>query len=107
MTKTSKRPARKKGYWFVERDKHLEPVFRRRLPGNLSSREISTILERLASTRLTADEVISASLRKPRKTALLEVCSDGRIMWMPTADLKAFYRREDEIAGLPDISPPA
>jgi hypothetical protein len=102
--------ALRKRYWVVDVTKGIVTVFRKRLPGNLSTGEIATILQRLASRDLTPGEVIAASIRKPRKTHLLDARIDGpphgkRVMvWLPECpDYKAGYWREDELSEYPDI----
>jgi hypothetical protein len=87
-------------------------VLRKRLPGNLSNQEITTILQRLAARSLSPAEVIAASVRKPGRTPLLEARVDGppqgkRVMiWLPAAlDYTASYWRGDELADRPEILP--
>lgn len=99
-----------KRYWVIEITRRLETIFRKRLPGYLSTQEITTILQRLASRDLTPREIISASVRKPRRTHLLEARVDGpphgkRVMvWLPGClDYKAGYWREDELDDYPEI----
>jgi hypothetical protein len=101
-----------KRYWVIDIAKDYETVFRKWLPGNLSNNEIATILQRLASRELSAREVIAASIRKPRRTHLLEVSVDGpphgkrTMIWLPQClDYKPSYWREDELAEYPEILP--
>jgi hypothetical protein len=99
-----------KRYWVIEITDRFETIFRKRLPGHLSAQEITTILQRLASRGLTPREIIAASIRKPRRTHLLEARVDGpphgkRVMvWLPECpDYKAGYWREEELADYPEI----
>lgn len=98
--------------WVIEITKGFETSFRKHLPGNLSAREITTILQRLASRDLSPREVIAASVRKPRRTSLLDVRVDGPprgkrvVIWLPVCtDYKASYWRADEILEHPEILP--
>ncbi len=91
-------------YWIVEITKGLETDFSERLPGGLSHKEIAIILQRLASRDLSPSEVLAASIRKPHRTALLEVRVDvppnGKrtVIWVPALpDYKASHWREDEL----------
>ena len=101
-----------KRYWVIDITKGAETVFRKRLPGGLSIREITTILQRLVSRDLSPKEVIAASSRKPRRTHLLEERVDGpphgkrMMIWLPACpDYIASYWREDELADHPEILP--
>jgi hypothetical protein len=106
-------PAHNKRYWVVDITKGSKTVFRKRLPGHLSTQEIATILQRLASRDLSPREVIAASIRKPRRTPLLEVRVDGpprggkrMMIWLPACpDYKASCWREEELAEYPEILP--
>jgi hypothetical protein len=105
-------PAQNKRYWVIEITRRFETVFRKRLAGNLSTQEVTTVLQRLASRDLSPREVIAASIRKPNRTTLLEVRVDGppngkRVMiWLPALrDYKASHWREDELANYPEILP--
>jgi hypothetical protein len=60
------------GRWKVEGVNSTTTFYEAILPGNLNDDEITTIIQRLASKHLTEDEIIGASLRKNRRTALLE-----------------------------------
>jgi hypothetical protein len=62
----------KKPRWKIEGIDSTTVVFEAVLPGGYSKNEIKTILQRLACMNLTADEIVSASLRAPRRTSLLE-----------------------------------
>jgi hypothetical protein len=102
----------KKRYWVIDITKGFETVFRKRLPDYLSTQEITTILQNLASRYLSPMEVIAASIRKPRRTHLLEERVDGpphgkrTMIWLPELpDYKASYWREDELAEYPEILP--
>ena len=64
-------PAHNKRYWLIEITRRFEPVFRKRLAGNLSNQKITTILQRLASRDLTPSEVIAASIRNPDQISRL------------------------------------
>jgi|SRR5580693_2710801 hypothetical protein len=99
-----------KRYWRIEILKGLEPVFRNYVPGNLSNYEAATILQRLASRDLTPREVVAASIRKPRRTGLLDFRVDGpprgkRVMiWLPDCpEYVASYWHSGEIAEYPEI----
>ena len=70
-------PAHNKRYWLIEITRRFEPVFRKRLAGNLSNQKITTILQRLASRDLTPSEVIAASIRNPDQISALGVRVDG------------------------------
>jgi hypothetical protein len=101
-----------KRYWVIDITKGFDTVFRKRLPGNLSNQEVTTILQRLASRKLSPEEVIAASIRKPNRTTLLEVRVDGpphgkrTMIWLPAfLDYKASYWREDELENYPEILP--
>jgi hypothetical protein len=106
--------ASNKGYWVIQITERFETVFRKRLPGNLSNQEISTILQRLAARNLSPGEVIAASVRKPKRTTLLEVRADGPphgkrgMIWIPTfPDYTASFWRADELGDYPEIVPEA
>lgn len=100
-----------KRYWMVEISQGFTTTFRKYLFGHLSTQEITTILQRLASRDLTPREVISASIRKPRRTHFLDARVDGppkggkRVMvWLPALpDYRASYWREDELSEYPEI----
>ena len=100
-------------YWVIDITKGFETIFRKRLPGHLSTQEITTILQRLASRDLSPREVIAASIRKPRRTTLLEARVDGpprggkrTMIWLPACpDYKASYWREDQLNEYPEILP--
>jgi hypothetical protein len=105
-------PVDNKLYWVIDITNGLETVFRQRLPGYLSTQEIATILQRLASRDLSPREVIAASIRKPHRTHLLEKRVDGpphgkrTMIWLPQCpDYKASHWREDELAEFPEILP--
>lgn len=104
-------PAIKK-YWVVDITSGFETVFRKWLPGNLHTREVTAILQRLAVRDLSLSEVIAASTRRPNRTTLLDVRIDepprGKrtIIWLPALpDYKASYYSEDELADYPEIVP--
>ena len=50
--------------WHIEGRSGSTVIFERDLPGNMSEREIEATLQRLVARHLSADEVVSASLRK-------------------------------------------
>jgi hypothetical protein len=99
-----------KAYWRIEIIKHSSTTFRRTLPGNLSSDEIAIILQRLACRNLTPREIVSASIRKPRRTSLLEYRVDGRphalrtTVWIQSMpEHVASYWRAEDLPEKPDI----
>jgi hypothetical protein len=99
-----------KAYWRIESIEGTNTIFRRTLPGNLSTDEIAIILQRLACRNLTPREIVSASIRKPRKSALLEYRVDGppngirTMVWIPSIPNHiAGYWRADELPDKPDI----
>jgi hypothetical protein len=61
-----------KDFWRIEGYKQFDRVFQTRLPGNMSESEIVTIIQRLACRHLSEEEIVQASLRKNRRTSLLE-----------------------------------
>jgi hypothetical protein len=92
-----------KGFWKIEGYRQSEKIFSTRVPGNLSEERIITIIQRLTCKHLSEDEIVAASLRKPKRTALLEPII-GRpptnkrinISIGHTVDYVASYWREDE-----------
>lgn len=103
-------PSSNKRYWVVEITKGFDTVFRKRLPGHMSNQEITTILQRLASRELSSEEVIAASIRKPKRTGLLDARVDGppngkrMMIWLPALnDYKASFWHEDELEDSPEI----
>lgn len=101
---------RNKLYWVINITRGFDIVFQKRLAGSLSNKEIATILQRLASRDLSPREVISASIRKPERTSLLDVRVDGpphckrTLIWLPAfPDYKASHWHEDELATHPEI----
>jgi hypothetical protein len=104
----SKRP---KYFWRIEIKERFTTVFRRTLPGHLSTKEIGNILQRLACKQLTHGEIISASLRKRSRTPILDYRVDGpprskrTMIWIPSfSDYIASVWREDELPNEPDIA---
>ena len=67
----------KKPRWKIQGIHSTTVVFKGELPGGYSNGEITTILQRLACRHLTDEEIISASLRKGRRTSLLEAKTAG------------------------------
>jgi hypothetical protein len=67
-TKTGPSSAR----WVIEGYNSMVRTFVTVLPGNFSEGEIITIVQRLTCRHLTDDEIVSASLRKSKRNALLE-----------------------------------
>jgi hypothetical protein len=61
-----------KTYWRIEIMEGTDVVFRRYLSGNMSDDEIALILQRLACRKLTADEIVAGSLRRPKRSGLLD-----------------------------------
>lgn len=97
-------------FWQIEILGHSDSIFRRTLPGNLSTAEIGAILQRLVCAKLTPSEIISASARKPKRTSLLDYRVEGRpqskrtMIWIEShTDYIAGYFREDELSDRPDI----
>jgi hypothetical protein len=66
-----------KSRWKIQGIQSTTVVFKAELPGGYSNGEIATILQRLACRHLTDEEIISASLRKGRRTSLLETKTAG------------------------------
>jgi hypothetical protein len=77
-------------FWRIEIDEKTNVVFRRLLPGHLTPNEIAVILQRLACRNLSRNEVVGASIRAPKRTALLDARFDGppkgkrQMVWLPT-----------------------
>jgi hypothetical protein len=99
--------AHDKRYWVIEITKGSEPVFRKRLAGNLSNERITSILQRLASRDLTRSEVIAASMTSRLDEQVHTPPNGLTSIWLPALrDYKASYCREgDELANLPEILP--
>jgi hypothetical protein len=66
-----------KSYWKIEVLDGFSVAFERYVRGDLTEAEITTILQRLACRNLNENEIISASLRRPARTALLEPVIGG------------------------------
>ena len=66
-----------KAYWKIEVQKRFETTYTRYLSGDLTENEITVIIQRLACRHLSEEEIISASLRKSKKTSLLEASRGG------------------------------
>ena len=99
-----------KRYWVIEITKGFELVFRKRLAGNLSDKEVSTILQRLACKALSPGEVIAASVRRPNHLLKVRVdrSPDYRraMIWMPALpDFRASYWKQNELFEYPEILP--
>jgi hypothetical protein len=99
-------PRKPSGYWRIEIMQREETIFRQRLPGNLSTKKIGNILQRLVCTKLSPIEIVSASTGS---NTLLEVRVDGlphgkrTMVWIPShSDYLASYCKADEPA-LPDM----
>lgn len=106
-----KMSSRRKKYWVVEVTNHIETVLRKRLPGNLSKKAISTILQRLASRDLSPLEVIAVSIPATQTLHLNVQISrppQGKrtMIWLPAFPAyKAGYWCEDELEKYPEILP--
>jgi len=61
-----------KPFWLIEGYERFDRFFQTRLPGHVTEEEIVTIIQRLACKHLTDAEIVSASLRKRKRTSLLE-----------------------------------
>jgi hypothetical protein len=61
------KPSPNKPCWLIEGYKSTTRTYVAIPPANLSNGEITTILQRLLSRHLSEDEIIGASLRKPRR----------------------------------------
>ena len=61
-----------KPYWLIEGYERFDRVFQTRLPGHMSEDEVVIIIQRLACRHLSEAEIVSASLRKGKRTSLLE-----------------------------------
>jgi hypothetical protein len=112
VTEFATMPGHYKRYWVIEITRRSDTVFRKRLAGNLSTKKITTILQRLASCDLTPSEVIAASVRNPDQISRLkprvDTPSNGRtVICLPALrDYKAGYcRGYDALANLPEIPP--
>ena len=93
-----------KGFWRIEGVDGTTISFMRDLPGFLTESEIIVILQRLACRLLTENEIVSASLRKNARTALLQPAISRRprgkrlvISVSGAVDYIATYWRADEI----------
>ena len=103
MTSMFTKPRKGQGHWRIEGIDGTTTFYEAVLPGNLNDDEITTIIQRLASKHLSEDEIIGASLRKNRRTALLEpLRSRGSPNSRHTISIDhgigyvASYRRPDE-----------
>jgi|ERR1700722_1004993 len=61
-----------KSCWRIEGYERFDKFFETRLPGHMTEKEIVTIIQRLACKHLSEPEIVTASLRKNRRTPLLE-----------------------------------
>jgi hypothetical protein len=93
-----------KHYWKIEAMDGFDTTFETLIPGNLTRTEVTTIIQRLACRHLTESEIISASLRKPRRTSLLEPLIGTRpaskretVSIGHTVNYVASFWREDEL----------
>lgn len=50
--------------WRIEGRVGSECIFESTMPGNMSEKEIETTLQRLVARHLSAEEIVSASLRR-------------------------------------------
>lgn len=98
------------GYWRIERMDCDEVTFERFVPGNLSEKEVITIVQRLACKHLSEDEIIEASMRRPSRTALLETLRGGKPHGKRTTisidhgiTYMASYWRADELDSPPKL----
>lgn len=78
---------RSRAVWRIEIQQRFEVLYRRDVRGDLTEVEVTSIIQRLACRNLSEDEIVSASLRKPAKTSLLEpivgLPSQGRhVVWI-------------------------
>ncbi len=61
-----------KPYWLVEGYERFDRIFQARLPGHMTDKELVTIIQRLTCKHLSEEEIVAASLRKGKRTSLLE-----------------------------------
>jgi hypothetical protein len=61
-----------KPFWLIEGYERFDRFFQTQLPGHMSDEEITTIIQRLACRHLSEAEIVAASLRKGKRTSLLE-----------------------------------
>jgi hypothetical protein len=61
------------GHWRLYGYKRIEKVYEAVLPGNMTDAQVTTLVQRLACRDLTEDEIVGASLRKNKKSTLLDV----------------------------------
>jgi hypothetical protein len=84
--------------WRIEGFDGTEKIFDHVVPGNLSDKEITTILQRLAARHLEPSETVFASLRKRMKgvRADLEINPIGgdRFGWMTVGNPHYLASRE-------------
>jgi|SRR5579863_3780150 len=99
-----------KSYWRIQRIDRFDVTFERFVAGNLSENEVTTIIQRLACKHLSEDEIIGASLRRPRRTALLETLRGGKPFGKRTTisidhgiTYMASYWRADELDSRPKL----
>ena len=97
-------------YWRVEIIERAGTVFRKFLPGHLTEKEVSGILQRLACRSLTPSEIVEASIRKPQLSGLLEVRRESKPhakrVILSLVDLPAYVAsswRHDEITDWTEI----
>jgi hypothetical protein len=101
-------PAHNKRYWVIEiTNRKLEPVFRKRLAGKLSTQKITAILQRLACCNLDPSEVIATSITSSLDEQVHTPPNGRTTIWLPMfRDYRAGYcRGEDELANCPEIPP--
>jgi len=61
-----------KPFWLIEGYERFDRFFETRLPGYMSEEKIVVIIQRLACKHLSEEEIGAASLRKNKRTSLLE-----------------------------------
>jgi hypothetical protein len=100
-----------KAYWKIEVQKRFETTYSRYLSGDLTENEITVIIQRLACRHLSEEEIISASLRKPKKTSLLEAARGGpphgtrAVIWIDHGTTYLASRwKADELPEAPNLS---
>jgi len=72
MTSEFAKVRKGQSHWRIEGYDSTTKFFEAVLPGNLNDDEVTTIIQRLSCKRLSEDEIIGTSLRKNRRSSLLE-----------------------------------